>query len=195
MSHRITMGVKEMLIAITETNFDDFVLEEFKRVLQRYGEFFGSYGYYLRILKYAIFRNYINLGYHYIGDWKDETEIQDYLESKTREIAYELMPIMKQYTEDRLGHPFDSYFSKYVEVVSASNDTMTEISPIDAVIGEITTPNTKGKVQHGSTNTKTDDSFDIKKQIFNFINRREVALINQMKKYFDVIVEEKNTVY
>lgn len=120
--------------------------------------------------------------YHYVFPFKQSTTEPEMIENILRFSRYLTVltiPYLKNYDvyEGELTLQPQSTITKNFD---GENDGMTEISPINANLGDVSTPNTKSKFKAQNEQTDVHDSFENRLKLLN-LNRADY---NNIIKYF-----------
>ena len=130
-------------------------------------------------------------GNHYIGESDDETELVNALkelhENMIRHNAFRFDLIKAEFPDILDGKDV------YTENGSNSANTVAETSPINSVIGDITTPNAKGNASGSFQNTRNATTIANKKSAYMFA--MENNIYNIVEDIFKHLVYEYVTLY
>lgn len=85
--------------------------------------------------------------------------------------------------------------NKITKSFSGDNKGMTEISPINATIGNITTPNTKSNFNATNEQTENYVNFDYQERRIKMLYSDYVNLINYFHSIFVKLIVEWNRIY
>lgn len=113
------------------------------------------------LVLYDVLKMYADVGYHWVGYYNGEyiTEATLIFESNMQYFArFVIIPYVNKiinFDWDKLGTLNTDKPNTVADVYENNNDTMGENSPLNAVLGEIVSPNNKIKGKTSGNNTRT----------------------------------------
>lgn len=176
-------------IEITSDNWDEIVYPAL--------EIAGIDQQFLQELKINLLQ-YIDYGYHYIGGYFDENEIAKnkmFIGNKLQSIV-PAINVYLSYGLSVLGNenkiPKGTEINRHFE---SKGDGVGEISPINAIVGDITTPNSKTHSETKSDNTDKHTTVDDFIKSFRFSEKYKslVSVVGEL--ICNTIIAEFNTIY
>lgn len=141
---------------------------------------------------------YKNVMAHYAA-WSDhyvwESDNEDELRTAIVDLHISLIKCNK-YRFDLIAAEFPDFKDGTDTVVdsgSNSSNGMSETAPIDAVLGDITTPNAKSKASGSYSNNRTEKYYRNKKDAYKFAFENNMYTI--ICDIFEPIIHEHNWIY
>ena len=131
---------------------------------------------------------------HIIGEYESFIQASTLFEKLTMHYARKCLPFLLNIEpgEFQIAMPSDTIITKEF---TGQNEGMTEISPINANIGTITTPNTKS--QFGATNEQSEkhSTIDNIMKKYNFSIAEYTNYMIYLHDVFVSLIEEWNKIY